>query len=473
MGYVYRGSPSGFDRAVAIVIASLALVLSVYALMSIRQTDRGGRTCPTPTEACDGPAGFTAAAEAVMPSLVKIENLVLTKHPTVPAFGAPGELPSSREGTGFFIDKSGLLLTNFHVVDGAEVLKVITKDRREYEAEVIGADALTDIALVRIEPDFNVVPVRLGDSDTLKVGQWVLAMGNPLGLEFFTTAGIVSGFGPPGPGYAGFYDFIQMDATINPGNSGGPLLDEYGSVVGVNTAYLGPGSGIGFAIPVNRVKNIILELKSKGRVARGFLGLVAQDVTPGLAKRFGLKGLEGALISVVQPESPAEKAGLMEGDVVVSFDGTPIPDERSFYEKINSTPPGSRVSLDVVREARHITVTATLGELKAKEILSQRVIRQCGLTLREVDEKLAGRLGLEGPGGLLVLKVVPGCPSFEAGLKFGDVILAVEGRKVNTIADFYVAYAGVKKGGQALIKIMRGGRPRLLTLERTGRGLDK
>jgi len=455
----------GFARLVAVIIASLALVLSIYAFVMVREAGVYGNGGRQAGAGLDGrPVDFAAASEKVMPSLVKIDNLALSSHPALLGSGAMGEVPATREGTGFFIDPAGLIITNFHVVDGAELLKVITVQRREYEAEVVGADPLTDIALVRIKPDFAVKPATLGDSDKLKVGQWVLAMGNPLGLEFLTAAGIISGFGPPGPGYMGFYDFIQTDANIKPGNSGGPLVDYYGNVVGVDTAYLGPSSGIGFAIPINRVRRILPALKEKGRVVRGFLGLVAQPVTPPLAERLKLSGVAGALISGVQPGGPADRGGLKEGDVVVGFDGVIIPDERALYDMISTTIPGKKLSLDVVRDGLHKNLMVTLGELKTREVLRQQVIRQCGLTLQEVNDKLAEKLKLPDKGGLLVLKVVPGCPSYRAGLMFGDVIVKVEGRKVDTAEEFYRAYSGVAEGGQALVQIYRQGRPQFLTL---------
>jgi len=460
------GGAPGEYRLLTVVISALALAVSMLALYNpgVVRPGEGLRTTP----AHDGPVDFSVAAEAVMPALVKVENLALGEHPEIPAFGAAVEVPHTSDGTGFFIDKEGLVLTNFHVVDGAQVLKVVTRGQREYPAELVGSDPLTDIALIRIKPDFDVKPVVLGDSDSLKVGQWVLAMGNPLGLEFFTSAGIISGFGPPGAGYVGIYDFIQVDVNIEPGNSGGPLVDYQGRVVGINNAYLGPGTGIGFSIPIKRAIDILPALRTRGAVSRGFLGLVAQSLTPGLAERLGLAGTEGALISGVQEGSPADKAGLRAGDVVVSFNRNPVKDDRGFYERINNSPAYAKVSLGIIRDGRRKNMDALLGELKPRQIASQRVIRQCGITLKEVDKEIAARLGLPKPGGLMVLKVVPGCPSFEAGLKFGDIILKVEDAEVNTIEGFYREYSKSKRGSQVLIQVYRDGRPQFLTIEQLG-----
>ena len=443
---------SGLCRTRGLLMAAAALAFTFVSLQG----------CQARPPAPDGPADFSRVVEATMPSLVKIDNEALAPHPAIA--GEVGEIPRVSEGTGFFIDKDGLIMTNFHVVDGAESLKVTTYDRKTYPAELVGGDSFTDVALIKIKPDFKVRPVAFGDSKTLKVGQWVIALGNPLGLEFFATAGIISGFGPPGPGYVGFYDFIQADLNIKPGNSGGPLLDTSGRVVGINNAYLGPGTGIGFAIPINRARDILHALETRGAVSRGYLGLVSQPLTPGLAERFHLAGVKGALISDVLAGGPADIAGLKEGDVVVEWDGKPVESDRSLEEYIYGSPAGAAVRLEVMRGGRSIDVKATLGELEAHGITSERVIRQCGLTLKEVPKDLALKIGLKDATGLLVLKVVPGCPAYEGGLRFGDLIKKVEGKDILTVEDFYRAYSQMKAGSQVLVQVVRGGQPVLLTI---------
>jgi len=412
-----------------------------------------------------GPADFSSVVEATMPSLVKIDNESMMPHPAFGDTAEQGEVPEVSEGTGFFIDGDGLIMTNYHVVDGAESLKVETFDRKTYTAELVGGDAFTDVALIRIKPDFKVKPAVLGDSSKLKVGQWVIALGNPLGLEFFATAGIVSGVGPPGPGYIGFYDFIQVDVNIKPGNSGGPLLNPAGEVVGINNAYMGPGTGIGFAIPINRAKEVVSALKTKGSVSRGFLGVVSQPLTKGLAERFKLPGTKGALVSDVLDGSPADLAGLKEGDVVLEWDGKPVESERDFGERIYGSPAGASVTLKVVRDGTAMTVSAVLGELKAHSLISERVIRQCGLTLKEVPKAMAEKMGIKDATGLMVLKVVPGCPAYDGGLRFGDVIRKVEGRDIRTVEGFYRAYSQMKEGSQVLVQVIRGGQPLFLTIK--------
>ncbi|MBI5696621.1 MAG: trypsin-like peptidase domain-containing protein [Nitrospirae bacterium] len=456
---------AGRERYGLLVMSALVVVLAFW---SLRDNEEKNGFTP------DGfaPADFSMVVERVLPSMVEIDNLNLAGHPEISGLEGIVEVPQASAGSGFFIGKDGLILTNYHVVDGAEALKVTTSERKIYDAELVGADAFADIALIKIKPDFKVVPATLGDSARLKAGQWVLAMGNPLGLLFFTSAGIVSGFGPPGPNYIGFFDFIQTDANIEPGNSGGPLLDTHGRVVGINNAYMGPGTGIGFAIPINRAKDIVAQLQKDGKVTRGFLGVVGQPLTPGLAERLGLQDVSGALISDVLADSPAGSAGgLKAGDVVLDWNGEPVKDYRGFQEKIYTTAPGTKVDLRVVRDRKYEGVTVTLGELEAHSVIKERVIKQCGITLQEVDSKVAGRFGApRSTGGLLVLKVTPGCPAYEGGLRFGDIIKKVEGMPISTIGEFYRQYSSVRRGSQVLIQVLRGGRPVFITIEQVAEG---
>jgi len=411
------------------------------------------------------PVDFSGVVESVMPSLVKVENQTLRGHPPIAGIDKSAEVPAISEGAGFFIDKTGLILTNYHVVEGAESLHVVTKDQRGYDAELVGADPLTDLALIRIKPDFRVIPAVLGDSDKVKVGQPVLALGNPLGLDFLASSGIVSGFGPPGPDFVGFYDYIQVDVNIKPGNSGGPLLDTEGRVIGINYAYMGPGTGIGFAIPINRAREVLPTLKKGGRVQRGFLGVLGQPLTAGLAERLGLKHVSGALISDVLEGGPAYKGGLRQGDIVLTFAGKPVRDDRDLNEKIFTARPGKSASLTAWRGRKTIRFKVRLGRLEARSLAGQRVIKQCGLTLQEVTPDVVRKLGLSETGGLLVLKVTPGCPAYEGGLRFGDVIKKVEGTYVNTVSNFYRAYQATRAGSQALITVRRGNRPLYITLK--------
>ena len=378
------------------------------------------------------------------------------------------EIAQTREGTGFFVDKSGLILTNYHVIEGAQVLRVETKDKRRFNATVIGADPLSDVAVIKIKPDFNVIPVEMGDSSRLKMGQWVVALGNPLGLEFFSSAGIISGFGPPGPNYIGFFDFIQADLNIEPGNSGGPMVNYKGQVIGINNAYLGPGTMIGFAIPINRAKEVMAQLIKNGKISRGYLGLIGQDLTEGLADRLGLKEVTGSLVSDVLDGSPAQAAGIKARDVVLEFDGQEIKDNRSFQEKIYSSPAGKKVDLLVLRDGRRLHLPVMLGELEAHSLATERTAIQCGITLQQIPQEIAARLGLKDNKGLLVLKVVPGCPAFEGGLRFGDVVRKIEGVEVDTVSDFYREYSKMRRGRNILVEVIRDGRPFYVTIQQEG-----
>ncbi len=456
-----------------LAVFAAAIALGAFALFQ-KDSDTG-RHCGTGASAVM--PDFSGVIQKVMPSLVKIENEGLAAHPDFMLGGGQGgarpgkgdiEIAETKEGTGFFVDKKGLILTNYHVIEGAQVLKVITKDRHTYRARVIGADPLSDIAVIKIKPDFNVVPVRMGDSSKLKVGQWVIALGNPLGLNFFSSAGIVSGFGPPGPHYVGFFDFIQADLNIQPGNSGGPMINDRGQVVGINNAYLGPGTMIGFAIPVNRAKEIMAELVKYGSISRGYLGLIGQDLTKGLAQRLGLGKVRGALVSDVLDGSPAKEYGIKPRDVVLEWSGDEIKNNRSFQEKIYSSPAGKRVDLLVMRDGRRVHLPVILGELEAHSLATERVAMQCGITLEPISEPIAERFGMTKAVGLLVLKVVPGCPAFEGGLRFGDVIQKIEGVRINTVSDFYREYSKARQGRNILVQVIRNGRPFYVTIQQEG-----
>jgi serine protease Do len=256
-------------------------------------------------------------------------------------------------GSGFVIDKEGFILTNNHVIEKAQSIKVKLSDEKEYDAEVVGKDAKTDIALIKINAKHDLPIANLGDSDKLEVGDWVMAVGNPFGLEHTVTAGIVSAKGRV-IGAGPYDDFIQTDASINPGNSGGPLFNLKGEVVGINTAIISGGQGIGFAIPINIAKDMLSQLKSKGKVVRGWLGVIIQRVTPDIAKSFGLKESEGALVSDIMEQSPAEKAGIKTGDVIISYNGKKIKDMDTLPRLVGSTEIGKKVKVGIIRDGKQI-----------------------------------------------------------------------------------------------------------------------
>ena len=346
-------------------------------------------------------------------------------------------------GSGFIIDPVGYILTNNHVIDGADEIKVKTNADKEYDAEVVGTDPKTDLALLKIKLiDGDMLnAARLGNSDTLKVGEWVIAIGNPFGLQATVTAGIVSakwrkiGAGP-------YEDFIQTDASINPGNSGGPLFNLRGEVVGVNSMIYSPSGGnvgIGFAIPINQARSVVTQLKESGRVVRGWLGVVVQTVTPDLAQSFGLEDGHGALVADLSPGSPAEKAGVQRGDIIIQFNGKPILKMSDLPMLVAETPIGKDATLTLLRDGKKRTLTVNIGELKENTDAGERNQQASvllGMSVREINPELVQALGLTEDKGVLILSVEPGSIADTAGLARGDVIKEINRRPVITMADF-------------------------------------
>jgi serine protease Do len=377
--------------------------------------------------------------------------------------GAPGQQGPPRAykqraaGSGVLVDTAGYVLTNNHVVAGADKIVVRLKDGDEHEAQIIGRDKKTDLALIKIKTAKQLPSLPLGDSDKLQVGDWVLAMGNPFGLENTVTAGIVSAKGRV-IGAGPYDDFIQTDASINPGNSGGPLINLKGEVVGINTAIVAQGQGIGFAIPVNMARKVMEQLRAKGRVVRGWLGVMIQPITPELAKKFDLKDTQGALVADVVKSGPADKAGVKRGDVIVEFNGQPIRDFHTLSRLAAESAVGSEAKLTVVRKGRSRPLTVTIGEMKAEEVAEkegpvEKV--QLGMELQELTPDLAQQLGMPGKKGLVVTAVVPGGPAAEAGVMRGDVILEAAQKPVSTPRDFEDIAGNLKPGEGLLLLIQR------------------
>jgi serine protease Do len=359
-------------------------------------------------------------------------------------------------GSGFIIDREGYILTNNHVVEKAQSIKVKLTNGTEYDATVIGKDAKTDIALIKINAKQNLPVAVIGDSDRLEVGDWVLAIGNPFGLEHTVTAGIVSAKGRV-IGAGPYDDFIQTDASINPGNSGGPLFNLNGEVVGINTAIISGGQGIGFATPVNIAKDLLPQLKSKGKVTRGWLGVVIQKVTPEIASSFGLKDSEGALVSDVSEGSPAEKAGIMRGDVIVSFNGKKVKEMDALPRLVGATDVGKTVKLGIVREGKLIEKDVVVAELRDDVMQASKkpvVEKNYGLVVQDITPDIARHLNLKDRRGVIVTDVQPGSPAQEADIRSGDIILEVARKPVRNVTDFQEALkrANLKQGVVMLMK---------------------
>ncbi|MDL2271815.1 DegQ family serine endoprotease [Desulfovibrio sp. OttesenSCG-928-I05] len=396
-------------------------------------------------------------------------------------FSSPrGEQPKSRQrslGSGFIVSEDGYIVTNHHVVEGADKVKVTLSQTEgsdiSYEAEVIGGDKDTDLAVLKISTDKSLPFLTFGDSADMEVGDWVLAIGNPFGLDHTATAGIISAKGRnirSGP----FDSFIQTDASINPGNSGGPLLNMAGEVIGINTAIIAGGQGIGFAIPSNMAKDIITALRDDRRVSRGWLGVHIQSVDEPMAKALGLEEAKGAFIADVVPDNPAAKAGMEPGDVVIAVNGKAIADSDELLRRIASLKPGEKVTLTVWRDGKKKELTAELTERGADQAAngkgdsgkSATVSESLGLTIRPLTSQDAARYRLDSVTGLLITAVDASKAAGEAGIQPGDVILAVNGTQVNSVADFSsILEKQGKKRGAVMLHLVRQGQKFFRTLE--------
>ncbi|MGD9878426.1 DegQ family serine endoprotease, partial [Desulfococcus sp.] len=375
---------------------------------------------------------------------------------------SPHDFKQQSLGSGFIIDTEGYIVTNNHVVDGADEIKVRLSNEKEFDAEVIGRDPNTDLALIRIAPNKDLVALETGDSDSLRVGDWVLAIGSPFGLEQTVTAGIVSAKGRV-IGAGPYDDFIQTDASINPGNSGGPLLDMNGRVVGINTAIIASGQGIGFAIPVNMAMNIVGQLKKSGEVTRGWLGVGIQDLTDELKEYYKIDQESGVLISQIYEGDPADKGGIKVGDVVIAVDGNPVKSSRELSAQIANLPVGKKTSITLIREGKEKTVEVTLGK-RDNEIQrvgsDRRNNGDLGLELRTLDPETAQRFGFESDAkGVLVTDVASGGKAENAGVRQGDLIIEINREPVSSIAEFQSLMGKIKKGEaiRFLMKRPRGG----------------
>jgi serine protease Do len=422
------------------------------------------------------PANFSSLAESVRAGVVNIQVTKAVKNvgfglPSMPgnpfgdffgpfSKGGPQEWHEQQGvGSGFVISTDGYILTNNHVVENADQITVRTADAKEYKGKVVGRDSKTDLALVKIDGASDLEALKLGDSNKIKVGNWVVAIGSPFGLDQTVTAGIVSAKGRT-IGSGPYDDYIQTDASINPGNSGGPLLNTSGEVVGINTAIYsqnGGNVGIGFAIPINMAKEIATQLKEKGHVTRGWLGVVVQKITPELAKSFGLKEERGALVSQVAKGGPADKAGIETGDVIVQFDDKKIPDSNELARTVAATPAGKMVSVKVVRKGDVLEREVTIGQLAQKEAVADvSPHRPLGMTLQNLTPEIASGLGLKGDEGVVITSVVPGSPAEAAGLRAGDVIVQVNRESVKDLDNVKEMIEKAKDQETILLLVERG-----------------
>ncbi len=415
---------------------------------------------------------FSDLAKQKQSTVVNIYSTSKIRMGGMPMFGDPwfrfffgGRMPRERVmerkslGSGIIINAKGYILTNHHVIAGADEVMVKTASGRKYKAKVIGSDKRMDLALLKIKPKENLNVAPLGDSSTLKVGQWVVAIGNPFGLSYTVTAGIVSaknrviGEGP-------YDDFIQTDASINPGNSGGPLFDTAGNVVGINTAIRRAAQGIGFAVPVNMAKQFIREILTHGRMLRGWLGVGIQALNDELSRALGLKGVHGVLVSQVFRDSPASKAGFKHGDVITEYNGHPVREPVDLTRLVGLTEPGTKVEIKVIRDNKTLTLTPVISTRTGEEVVATGTSgkvsgKGLGLEVSNCPRSVSRRLGIKG--GVVIKSVKPGSPADRQGLRPGDVIVEVNRKSVRNVQDFQRLVRHTRKGQDVLLLVARHG----------------
>ncbi len=420
---------------------------------------------------------FARVAELVGPAVVNITTEQVAQgefqHPRVGPFDDfferffGGPMPQQRRrslGSGVIIDPTGYILTNNHVVESAQEITVTLSNETDYEAEVVGADSETDLAVIRIQSDESLPSATLGDSEQVVVGEWVLAMGNPFGFGHTITAGIISAKGRI-IGQGSYDNFIQTDAAINPGNSGGPLVNMNGEIVGINSNIVsssGGSMGIGFAIPSRMARNIYEQLVSSGSVTRGWLGVGIQNLTPQLARGFGLEGKKGAVVSELRgDDSPAAEAGLEVGDVIVEITGRPVDSSNELVRVVADLVPGESVEVKFYREGEFESTRVTLG--KRPDNLAARQSRpsgetergRLGVTARDLTEQIAGQMGASSSAGVVLVAVEPNGPAADAGLIRGDIIVSANRRPIRGLNDLEEAMGRVPEGGDLLLRVER------------------
>jgi|RhiMethySRZTD1v2_1073278.scaffolds.fasta_scaffold06475_9 serine protease Do len=391
-------------------------------------------------------------------------------------FGGRGGPRRQRSGlgSGFIINSTGFIVTNNHVVEGATEIKVTLATKEEFDATLVGRDPKTDLALIKVKSPKPLPTVPFGNSDALEVGEWVLAIGNPFGLGHTVTSGIVSAKGRI-IGATNYDDFIQTDASINPGNSGGPLFNMRGQVIGINTAIVSGGQGIGFAIPTNLAKEVLLQLHSKGSVTRGWLGVAIQSISPDLLKAFNLDDTQGALVSDVMADGPAAKAGLQRGDVIIGFQGNKVQDSTELPRMVAAIAPGTKVQVEILRGGKKMTIPVNLGTLAeekeaAAKLQPSDVEESVGLRVEAITPELARSLRLDNTKGVVVSRVAPDSPAAEAGIQRGDIVREVNRQPVTDIESYTEATSHLTPNTPALFLLERRGSSLYVALKPTKEG---
>lgn len=478
------GSNNVLSLAV-IVVAAVVFGMMLSGGMDMTQTVGADRSetadQATPAAVNFLAPDFVALTDRIIPSVVSVRVIEFRTageeapndrfHFFFRQQPAPNDeepMPRRSEGSGFFITESGEIITNNHVVEDADKIEVELVDGTTYEAEIVGSDPATDLALIRVKKgDGNFPHLPMGDSGALRVGEWVMAAGNPLNMDHTITVGVVSAKGRAlGLSDRSFENYIQTDAAINFGNSGGPLVNLRGEVIGINAAINARGQNLGFAIPVNTAARIVPQLREHGRVVRGYLGVSIDNIDQKAQGAFGLESKNGALVISVTEDSPAQKAGLTHGDVIVGVDGQAVDDTRTLIDTVAALPPGREVSLDVIREGKRKDIKVTLGERDADataiepddsdaddvDVAAERV----GVSVADVDERVRQMTGIdEDVTGVLITHVRPDSPAGVEGLVRGDIILEANGRKIIASGDLMEEVQKVDGGGYLRLYVLR------------------
>ena len=462
------------------VLVSVALLL-----LSAPATAQDGRSALQTLQ-----DAFVQVAQSVKPAVVNVSTTQRPRPregrraPQVPPqfrdffgedfferfFGEPPQRERASLGSGVVVDKRGYILTNNHVIEQADEIEVRLSDKRKFTARVVGTDPKTDLAVIKIDAPEDLPVAKLGDSTKIRIGEWAIAIGSPFGLDQTVTVGVISAVGRSDVGIATYEDFIQTDASINPGNSGGPLLNLSGEVIGINTAIVASGRGIGFAIPISMAKEIKDRLIAQGKVVRGWLGVGIQELTEDLAAQFGVKSDDGVLVGNVMKDSPAERGGLKPGDIIQEFNGTKISGVHQLQREVAQTPVGSQARLKVMREKQPATLTIVLGE-QPTDVASVEpgsapgeAADRFGLTVQDLTPDLRDQLKLKSAEGVMVSSVDEAGPATRAGIRPGDLITEANREPVKSSRDFSRILGQMQRGQNLLLLVRRDTNSRFVVL---------
>jgi serine protease Do len=465
-----------------VALAATAVVFFLFGMGSSPERGKAEEPSPTATIVIKDEGGFmnliSEVSSAITPAVVHIDvsGTIVQTAPDFPNdpffryfFGPQGEreykVPVQALGSGVIVSREGYIITNNHVVQNADIINVTMYDGSKHKAKIVGRDPNTDLAVLKIDPEPGMKYAELGDSDQCRVGEWVIAIGSPRGLDWTVTAGIISAknrqnIGVLGP--TGYEDFIQTDASINPGNSGGPLINMKGKVIGIN-ALIVSGSqgseGLGFAIPSNMARNISDSLVKYGKVVRGYLGVNIQEVTPDMAKSLKLpKNFKGIIVADVVQDGPAVKGGIEQGDIITDINGSRVETVTQFRNLIAQTPPGTQIRIALLRNKKEMTLNVRVGELESERKVAKAEKGQdiLGVKVEKVTQEMANRIGLRKAAGVFIAKVEPDSVAAKAQLAEGDIVFRVGSRQVNTPEEFYDSVSESVKEGEVMLLIRDG-----------------